>query len=206
MTGRLAGKTAAWLGTGVALAVLGWLWLQAPWTALWPVVSAAAALVAAAVVWTDVVPGRPREAWAALVAGLLVAAEALSEYLLLPAATWPGQSAAGAAVFLAACLAAALGAAPGWRIGLRVGLGAAVVATAGQTLIFGLWLGQPVQAVVLEAQGALSRFEASQSTDFLVWTVADRWSGVAPGLVLGAALGTLGGFLGGLFQRRQTRG
>jgi len=192
-------RTVAWTAVGLGLAVFLWLWGQAPWVALWPVVSAVAALVAAALVWTDVVPGKPVDGLGALV-GLVLVGEGVFEYLALPTVAWPGQVVAWSLVALFAGVAGYRG--TGWRTGFRVGLGAAVVATGGQAVVFGAWLGQPVQAVVLEAQGAMARFDAAKATDFLAWAVGDFWSSLAPQLVLGAALGGLSGWVG----RRRSRG
>lgn len=202
MNSELRDKISAWSALGLASVVFLWLWGEAPWVAAWPVLSALAAVVAAVVVWTDVVPGKPGDALWALGGGLVITTELVLEYLLLPLTAWPGQLVAWTLV-LAACGMAAFRQreSAGWRTGLRVGLGAAFVALMGNSVVFGLWMGRSVQATVLEAQGAVARFESSQSTDFLSWAVATHWSDLAVLLALGAALGAAVGWAVGLRRR-----
>jgi hypothetical protein len=185
----------------IAAVALGWLWTVAPWVAPWPVVAAGAAVLAAAVVWWGVVPGRPVDGLWALAGGVLVTVEAAWEYVGLPDSARPYRIGAWVVVFALAFFGGTR-TPRSWKGCLRVGLGASVLAVAGLTVVFGVEMGQPLQATVLEADGALVRFEASKATDFLVWAVGDFWASVPALLALGTALGALASGIAGWARRR----
>lgn len=193
---QMVGCALATLGAGALL----WLWGQAPWVPLWPVIAAVAGMAAAVVIWVSVVPGQGVDGAWSLAGGLVLTAEALWEYAELPVDSRPYQVLAVLVVMILLFFRATR-TPDSVRAGVRVGLGTSLVFCCGGTLVFGLNLGQPTQAAVLASGGAFEAFEASQSTDFLVWAVSDFWSTVPWRLAFGTTLGLAAGGLASLWGR-----